>query len=349
MWSQKINHGLKMARKARAKLEEVEQPNIYFLPENKLEFVSTGCTVLDCALGNGYPLGRIVNIVGDRSTAKTLLGSEAVINFIRQYPDGAAFYRETEASYDANYAKQLGMPVDKVEFGDPDKPITTVEEFAKELAEFIKRQTTSGKPGIYVLDSLDALSDDAEMERDIGEGTFGMAKAKAMSILFRTVARKLERTKILLIVISQVRENIGVQFGERYRRSGGKALDFYSSITLWLSKVKDLDRTIKKIKRIYGVLVKGKVKKNKVSMPFRECNFEVHFGYGIEDFLASISWLEEVDRLPKEFSTIEYEKLSDHEYRDLTNRAGRTVKEAWFEIEQTFLPKRSKYSNEDST
>src|SRR5258708_2973906 len=129
--------------KKREKLEVVEQTNIYFLPESRLEFVSSGCTILDCVLGNGYPIGRIVNIVGDRSTAKTLLATEAVINFLRQYPNGAAFYRETEATYDINYAKTMGMPIDRVEFGDPNKPVTTVEEFAKDLAEFIKRQTAS--------------------------------------------------------------------------------------------------------------------------------------------------------------------------------------------------------------
>jgi recombination protein RecA len=340
-----------MAKRERKKLDESPDTSIYFLPETKLEFVSTGCTILDCVLGNGYPLGRIVNIVGDRSTAKTLLGSEAVINFLRQYPDGSAFYRETEAAYDANYAKSMGVPIDKVEFGDPDKPVTTVEEFARDLSEFIRRQTSSEKPGIYVLDSLDALSDDAEMERDVGAGTFGMAKAKAMSILFRTVARKLERTKILLVVISQVRENIGVQFGEKYRRSGGKALDFYSSQILYLSHVKTLKKVISKIERPYGITVKAKTKKNKVALPFRECEFTVIFNYGIDDIAASASWLKEVDKLDlithDEYSGYlkTVEKMSDADYFTEQKRVVNIVKTTWDEIENKFLPSRKKYSD----
>jgi recombination protein RecA len=340
------------APRKRAKLEEVEKENIYFLPETKLEFVSSGCTLLDCVLGNGYPLGRIVNIVGDRSTAKTLLASEAVINFIRKYPNGAAFYRETEAAFDTEYSKSMGMPIDRVEFGDPDKPVTTVEEFAKDLAEFIKKQTTSNKPGIYILDSLDALSDDAEMTRDIGEGTFGMAKAKAMSILFRTVARKLERTKVLLIIVSQVRDNINAAFGEKYRRSGGKALDFYSSQILFLSHMKTLKRTISKVERPYGIIVKAKTKKNKVALPFRECEFPVIFNYGVDDITASASWLKEVDRLDlithDEYSGYlkTVEKMKDVDYFAEQKKIVSIVKDTWNEIEHKFLPTRKKYSDQ---
>jgi hypothetical protein len=116
----------------RDKLEiEPKVSNIYF-PEKTIQFVSSGCTILDCVLGGGYPLGRIVNIVGDRSTAKTALATEAVINFLRQFPEGAAYYRETEAAYDKNYATSMGMPIDKVNFGDEDEPLTTVEDLSNQ-------------------------------------------------------------------------------------------------------------------------------------------------------------------------------------------------------------------------
>lgn len=277
------------------------------------------------------------------STAKTALATEAVINFLKQYPDGNAFYRETEAAFLSSYAAKIGLPLDKVDFGDPDKPVTTVEEFAKDLSVFINKQTATGKPGIYILDSLDALSDDAEMDRDIGEGTFGMAKAKAMSILFRTVARKLERTKILLVIVSQVRDKIGVMFGEKHTRSGGRALDFYASQIVWLSKIKDLKRSIKGIERSYGVIVRAKIKKNKVSAPGRECDFEFHYSYGIEDFLTSYNWLHQVKRLPEEYAKLNYENMSDSDYRRITKEIGEDVKKAWTDIEQDFMPKRSKY------
>src|SRR5258706_12749050 len=329
--------------KKREKLEESSV--IYFHPENKIEFVSTGCNKFDCDLGGGYVLGRVANVIGDKSSAKTALATEAVINFLRQYPDGAAFYRETEAAFLTTYAQNLGLPLDKVQFGDPDKPVITVEEFARDLGAFVGKRLSTKTPGIYVLDSLDALSDEAEMGRDISEGSYGTKKAAKMSELFRTVARKLERTRVLLIVVSQVRDKIGVMFGDKHTRSGGRALDFYSSQILWLSKFGDLKRTVKGMERSYGVTVRAKIKKNKVGVPGRETDFEFHFGYGIEDFLTSLNWLEQVKRLPERYKELDYENMTDAEYREVTMGISEVVKKVWTEIEQDFLPKRSKYGD----
>ncbi len=317
-----------------------EQPNIYF-PNDKIQFISTGCTILDCTLGGGWALGRIANIVGDRSTAKTALATEAVINFLRSHPEGAAFYRETEAAFDHSYAESMGLPLDKVDFGNDEEPLMTVEAFARDLDVFIDKQTKAGKPGIYVLDSLDALSDDAEMAREVGEGSYGMAKAKNLGILFRKVARKLEQTNILLLIVSQVRENIGVTFGEKYKRSGGKALDFYASQVVWLAHIHTLKRTINKVERPYGVEIKAKVKKNKVGPPLRECTFEFHFNYGVEDLIASLDWLKSVGT-PLEIKG-DVVKMTDEEYKTLQVEASSEVKRRWAEIEAKFAPSRSKY------
>src|SRR5258706_13810465 len=332
--------------KKREKLEEVENENIYFLPADKLEFVSTGCTLLDCSLGgNGLVLGRVANIVGDKAVAKTALATEIVINFLRQYPDGEAFFRETEAAFLSSYAASIGMPLDKVQFGDPDKPVVTVEDFARYLGLFVGKRLASKTPGIYVLDSLDALSDESEMTRDIGEGSYGTKKAAKMSELFRTVTRKLERTQVLLIVVSQVRDKINVMFGDKHTRSGGRALDFYASQIMWLSLVKTLKRTIKGVERPYGIIVRVKIRKNKITAPGREIDMEFHFNYGIEDFLTSYNWLEQVKRLPEKYKEMNYEKMSDAEYRQVTKEIGEEVKKVWTEIEQDFLPKRSKYES----
>ena len=329
--------------KKREKLEEIENENIYFLPSSEKEFISTGCAKLDCDLGGGYVLGRIANIVGDKSTAKTAMATEAVINFLHAYPDGAAFYRETEAAFDIDYAKGIGLPLSKVDFGDPEKPVVTVEDFARDLGAFVGKRLSSKTPGIYILDSLDALSDEAELARDISEGSYGTKKAAKMSELFRTVARKLERTRVLLVVVSQVRDRIGVMFGDKHTRSGGRALDFYSSQIIWLSKLKDLKRTVKGMERSYGVIVRAKIKKNKVGVPGRETDFEFHFGFGIEDFLTSLNWLEQVKRLPERYKELDYTNMTDAEYREVTMGINEVVKKVWTEIEQDFLPKRSKY------
>lgn len=306
-------------------------PTSYFVSAKEgISFISSGCTLLDCAMGNGYPLGRVVNIVGDKSTAKTGLAMEALINFLLAYPDGRAAYRETEAAFDKRYAEAMGLPVDRVDFG-PGELLNTVEDFERDFDKYLDEQIKAKKPGIYVLDSLDALSDEAEMEREIGKGTFGAAKAKELSAFFRKTASKIEKAKVLLLVISQVRDNIGAMFGEKSKRSGGRALDFYSTITLWLSHIETLSKTINKVKRPIGIVIKAKCKKNKIALPFREAEFQFLFGYGIDDLNASIDWLDEVGR--RGSITI------DSPATEITA----AVKQVWNEIETTFLPVKSKY------
>lgn len=307
---------------------------------------------MDCALGGGWAISRIANVVGDKSSAKTALATEALANFLTKYPDGGAAYRDCEAAFDIAYAEAMGIPVNQIDFGDPKKPLLTVEDFARDFDKFLDTQIRADAPGIYVLDSLDALSDEAELGADIGKATYGMGKAKSMSIFFRKgIARKIEVSKVLLFIVSQVRENIGVTFGEKYRRAGGKALDFYASQIVWLARVKTLQRTINKVERPYGIVVKAKVKKNKVGFPFREVDFPFLFGYGVEDLAASVLWLKEVSRL-NEIDLADREvqpfilgldKMSDAEYRKEQQRITSVVKKSWAEIETDFLPRRAKY------
>lgn len=338
-----------MSKRERPKLAKTS----YFVDEKKgINFISSGCTVLDCALGGGYAIGRITNIVGDRSTAKTALATEAMTNFLLKYPGGAARYCETEAAFDHSYAAAMGLPIDKVDFGDPDKPTLTVEAFAKDFDKFLEDQIKAKTPGIYVVDSLDALSDEAEMERDVGDATYGTAKAKLLSEFFRKTARKIEQSQVLLMVVSQVRENIGVTFGEKYKRAGGKSLDFYASQIFWLSAVKPLKRTISKIERTYGTLILAKVKKNKVGLAFREAAFNFIFGYGVDDIEASVSWLKETGHLEKvigpDTTFKEYlaslDQLTDAEYAKERSLMTKAVKQAWSEVETSFLPTRRKYA-----
>lgn len=324
----------------------------YFVDDKPaLKFISSGCTLLDCALGGGYCLGRITNIVGDKSTAKTALATEAITNFLHQYPTGAAAYREAEAAFDPAYAEAMGLPLSKVDFGDPNKPLGTVEDFARDLDYFLDAQIKDNTPGIYVLDSLDALSDEAEMESDIGKGSYGMAKAKTLSILFRKMARKIERSQVLLLIVSQVRDNVGAMFGEKHRRSGGRALDFYASQILWLSHMKTLKKTIKKVERPYGIDIRAKIKKNKVGLAFREADFSFIFGYGVEDLSASVEWLKGAGRLKDANINItevkdylkEAEGMNDTDYRREQKTISAVVRQVWKEIETDFLPKRAKY------
>lgn len=346
---------VKLKEKEKVSKSDDVETNSYFTSDKKnLKFVSTGCTLFDCALGGGYVLGRMTNIVGDKSTAKTGLSTEALINFKMAYPNGNAAYRETEGAYDVEYAEAMGLPIEEIDFGDENDPVDTVEKFNKDFSSFIDKCIKDDVPGIYVLDSFDSLSDEAEMKADLSDGTYGMVKQKKVGIMFRKLNKKIERSKVLLIIVSQVRENIGVSFGEKYRRSGGKALDFYASQIPWLAHTGMLKRTVKKVERPYGISIKAKIKKNKVGFPFREAEFDFIFGYGVDDVSASVNWLHSVDRL-KDIGykaskkadlkgvADEIKALTGKEYRKAKRKLDKHVVAVWREIEEGFIPPKGKY------
>lgn len=339
-----------MAKRARAVLEKPK--NSYFTSaKSNIQFVSTGCAVLDCALGGGVAMGRTANVVGDKSTNKTGSATELMINFASQYPKGLIAYRETEAAWDDGYAEAMGLPLSRIDFGSDEK-LGTVEEFYNDFDKFCDKCAKASVPGLYVVDSYDALSDEAEMKRDIDEGSYGAAKAKKTSEAFRKLTRKQERANVTLFIVSQVRDNIGAMFGEKHKRSGGKALDFYASQVWWLAHTKLLKRTINRVERPIGIELKAKVKKNKVALPFRECEFTFEFGFGVNDLLASVDWLKEVGRLSdfdlKDSEYNDYVKgigrMSSEEYAAERKRAAEVVKQVWAEIEETFMPTKKKYA-----
>lgn len=338
-------------RKKLKKRKTSSTGGVYFSSDDaKVEFVHTGCTLLDCTLGGGWPLGRIVNIVGDRSSGKTLLAIEACANFAKTYADGKLFYMESEAAFNKSFARSLGMPVDRITFHEEG---ITVEDFYANVEAASAECKEKGVPGIFVLDSLDALSDNAEMARGIDDGSFGANKAKKLSELFRRVTRKVESANLLLIIISQVRANIGVTFGKKTSRSGGKALDFYASQIIYLTEMGKIKKTVKGITRPIGVAVRARVEKNKVGMPFRECEFEIMFGYGIDSLGANIAFLASVGDLSKVkqgLNKTNYKrfiaksfKLPDKEYRDLSVKTDKMTVAAWDTVEEGFASARSKY------
>lgn len=317
-----------------------DKPNIYIAEEQPLEFISSGCQLLDKVIGGGYPIGRVVNIVGDKSTGKTNLAIEACANFAIKYPKGRIWYHESEAAFDKIYAEKLGLPVDRIEFED----LNTIGGLFDLLQEKIKEK--SDEPGLYIVDSLDAFTDVAEQKRGIDEGSYGTGKPKQMSELFRRLIQDIKKSKILLIIISQIRDKIGVTFGEKKTRAGGHALDFYASQVVWLSELKKITKTIKNITRPIGIEIKAKCKKNKVGMPFRECEFPIIFNYGIDDMLANLEWLKTINML--ESMDISLRMLEQTAKRadtdaELKAKIKNQVDISWAEIENEFLPKSSKY------
>ena len=252
-------------------------------------FVSSGSTMLNLALSGmangGWRKKRIVNIVGDKSTGKTLLAIEA-LTYVMKVLDSKdnpvrAIYDETESAFDLDYAELLGMPINKVEI----RSSATVEDFYTSLDAELDKDDYSFM--IYVLDSLDALSSKQEVGTKIDEGTFGTSKAKIMSQLFRRLVSKIESKNVLVMIISQIRDKIGVTFGKKQERTGGKALDFYASQVVWLAQTGKLSLA----NRVAGVTVKAKVDKNKVWMPYREAEFPILFEYGIDDVGSMVDTL----------------------------------------------------------
>lgn len=334
-----------------------------YFPPSMFKLVPSGCTVLDCAAAGkfapagAWPLGRILNIVGDKSTGKTLLAIEACATFARAFPKGRIRYREAEAAFDVPYAETLGLPEDRVDFGPQGIKTQwdTVEDIFEDLREAVKADRRAKVPSLYIVDSLDALGSRTMIGRDLNKGTYGAAKPKIMSELFCELAREFKAVDMLLIFISQVRDKIGVTFGAKYTRTGGRSLDFYASQVVLLSHITTLTREIKGIKRATGIRVRAKLTKNKIALPFRECEFTLKFGYGVDDLAASVQWLQDAKRLTalglKANTTKEEvtrwlhtkDKLPDDEYRDYVTEVRGKVLTAWQEVEADFSPARRKY------
>lgn len=293
-------------------------------PNTSIEFISTGCKTLDLALGGGWAEGRIINIIGDKSSGKTLQCIEASANFCMKYAKAKVRYREAEAAFDKSYAEALGMPIHRIDFGD--KPLETVEDLFEDITYYCERATG---PELYICDSLDALSDRAELGRDINEGTYGAQKAKQLSQLFRRLTRVMAKSQMTLIIVSQIRDKMNIRFGKKVSRTGGRALDFYASQVVYLQQIKTLSKTIKKIKRPIGIKILAKCDKNKVSLPFRQATYPIIFGYGVDDRQACIDFLKEIGTSVPENASL---KLL---HKRTTRR--------WYEIEDSFLPKKKKY------
>jgi hypothetical protein len=240
------------------------------------------------------------------------------------------------------------MPIDAVEFSEP---CYTVEDVFNDLNKWLLALPNS-EPGLYILDSLDAVSDKDELEGEFGKDSYGARKPKLLGQLFRRVVQLLEQKRVHVMIISQVRDNIGVTFGEKHTRSGGKALDFYASQILWLASMGKLKKTRGGVERTVGVKIRAQCKKNKIALPFRECEFPIIFGYGIDDVTACVEWLQKVKRLDTVSLTDAaaerllkgLDKLSDADFASTRETVASAVKNSWYEIEEQFLPTRRKYA-----
>ena len=286
----------------------------------EVEVIPTGSIALNAALGvGGYPKGRIIEIYGPESSGKTTLAIHAIAE--AQKAGGIAAFIDAEHAFDRFYAAKLGVDVDNLWISQPDNG-----EQALEIAEQLIR---SSAIDIIVIDSVAALTPKAEIEGDMGDNRVGL-QARLMSQALRKLTSAISKTNTTCIFINQLREKIGVMFGNPETTTGGNALKFYASVRLDIRRATQL----KDGEEIIGNQVRVKVVKNKVAPPFRKAEFDIMFGEGISKSGEIIDLGSELGIIKKSGSLYSYNDTKLGQGRDAAKQCIQDNPELAEELEE---------------
>lgn len=291
----------------------------------KIEVISSGSISLDKALGvGGYPKGRIIEIYGPESSGKTTFALHAIAN--AQKNGGFAAFIDAEHALDPTYAHALGVDIENLVLSQPDNG-----EQALEIAEALIK---SGSIDVLVVDSVAALVPEAELNGDMGDSHVGL-HARLMSQAMRKLSGIISKTKCVAIFINQIREKVGVMFGNPETTTGGRALKFYSSVRLEIRR----GEQIKDGTSAIGNRTTIKVVKNKVAPPFKTCEVEIIYGQGISHLGEIVDLATEMGLIEKSGSWFSYngekigqgrEKVKDYlkNHEDICNEIEAKIREA---------------------
>ena len=293
--------------------------------EREMEVISTGSIGLDIALGiGGLPKGRVVEIYGPESSGKTTIATHVIAE--AQKKGGICAIIDAEHAFDSGYARKLGVDVDNLLISQPD--------YGEQGLEIADRLILSGALDVIVIDSVAALVPKGELEGEMGDSKMGL-QARLMSQALRKLTATIGKTNTVCIFINQLREKIGVMFGNPETTTGGNALKFYASVRLDIrrtAQIKDGDEAV-------GNRVKVKVVKNKVAPPFRSAEFDIVFGEGISKIGEIVDMGVELNIVQKSGSWFSYDGNKLGQGRDTVKQLLRDNPELAIEIEKKIRTK----------
>lgn len=351
------------------KLEKVlenARTSAWYMTSDLVEFFNSGCTLLNLAISQkgrsgGWPRARISNVVGDGSSGKTMLCIELAAWLFynwkklksKLFPDIKKLkiiYDNVEGVMDFPIEEMYGKAFKQAVFPDDDDPLYARSATIQEWGRRFTKELNANKPGeclLYILDSLDALVTSESQERfdkaaknnKDEEGSYGAGAEKAKYLsdsFFGNICDKMKGKDVTLIIVSQIREALGITYGKKYKRNGGKALNFYTHVVPWLYTQEKMKKTFRGEDRVYGVRTLAVIERNKVAKPFREAEFQILFDYGVDDISSCLAYLYGPKTAKLTWDGVEYSRsdlIAHIEANKLQSELADRTEKAWHEIE----------------